>query len=125
MRHDQPVLIQRHAQPWRGRDFHPAVGNLKRVFRRPLETRSAAGAFDAGAIKDRGGELLAGHVEQQAGQEAQGLAGLHCRTRENDAGDLLLLERGDRHGHREIRLAGAGGPDTEDQLVIGQHLEIA
>ena len=53
-----------------------------------------------------------------AGQEAEPLARLDRRPRQDQPLDLALLEQ--RHGvaDREIGLAGAGGAHGEDQLVL-------
>jgi hypothetical protein len=51
-----------------------------------------------------------------AGQEAQPLAGLDRRARQDDAVDLAALRAWrPRHGDGEVGLAGAGGADAEDQ----------
>ena len=59
-----------------------------------------------------------------AGQEAQRLAGLHRRAREDDARDLLLFQRRDGRGHGEIGLARARRADAEDHVVRLDRLEI-
>jgi len=56
-----------------------------------------------------------GHV---AGQEAQALAGLDGGPDENDAADLLVLQRVDGAGDREVGLAGARRPDAEREIVL-------
>ena len=59
----------------------------------------------------RAGEGTGRPSRQVAGQEAEPLAGLHRRPRQDDALDRVALERVDRHRHRQVGLAGAGGPD--------------
>ena len=58
------------------------------------------------------------------GQKTERLARFHRGARENDAVDLLLLQR--RHGHRDgqISLAGAGRADAEDDVVLLDRLDI-
>ena len=65
-------------------------------------------------------DLLA-HV---AGQEAEPLAGLHRRPRQDDAVDLLALEQLHRVRDREPGLAGAGGAGAEHELVPPQRADI-
>ena len=65
-------------------------------------------------------DLLA-HV---AGQEAEPLAGLDRRPRQDDAVDLLALEHRDGMRDREIGLAGAGGADAEHQLMALERADI-
>ena len=54
---------------------------------------------------------------QVAGQEAQAFAGLHRRAHQHDALHGVALQRVDRAGDREIRLAGARGTDAESDVV--------
>ena len=67
-------------------------------------------------------DLLA-HV---AGQEAEALAGLHRRARQDDAIDGAALEHGGGVGDGEVGLAGAGGADAEGELgsVEGTHVGV-
>ena len=65
-------------------------------------------------------DLLA-HV---AGQEAEPLAGLDRRPRQDDAVDLLALEQRHRMRDREPGLAGAGGAGAEHQRVAAQRADI-
>ncbi len=65
-------------------------------------------------------DLLA-HV---AGQEAQPLAGLDGRPREDQALDDALLEQRDGMADREPGLAGAGGSFREDQLIALERAQI-
>ena len=58
-------------------------------------------------------DLLA-HI---AGEESEPLARLHCRTRQDDAVDLLALEQRDRMRDRQPGLAGAGRSRAEGQRV--------
>src|SRR3954471_20100765 len=62
---------------------------------------------------------------QVAGQEAEALAGLDGRAREDDAVDLAALERGGRHRHRQPRLAGARGADAEGDRVAADRVDVA
>ena len=66
---------------------------------------------------DLGGEV--------AGQEAQPLAGLDRGPGEDDAVDLLGLQRLHRHRHRQPRLAGAGGADAEGDHVVADGVDVA
>ena len=63
-------------------------------------------------------------LAQVAGQEAQPLARLDRRPRQDDPVDAAAHQQVDRGGDREIGLAGAGGPEAEDQLVLAQRLDI-
>ena len=91
-------------------------------------------------LDELGGALHVGHVEQRvverpdvgvhllgerAGQEAQALPRLHHGAREDDAADLLALERGHGHGHGEVGLAGAGRPDAERDGVRADGVHVA
>ena len=49
---DQPVVVELHPEPRRIRHRHPAVLDLERIGRGPLEARRAPGAFDARAVED-------------------------------------------------------------------------
>ena len=51
--------------------------------------------------------------------------GLHHGTREDDAPDLLALERGHGHGHGKVGLAGAGRPDAEGDGVLADGVHVA
>ena len=55
-----------------------------------------------------------------AGQEAEPLAGLDRGPGEDDAVDLLGLQRLHRHRHRELALAGAGRADAEGDDVVAR-----
>ncbi len=59
------------------------------------------------------------------GEEAQPLARLDRRPREDDPLDFLLAESGERHRHREIGLSRARGPDPEDDVVVPNRLHVA
>src|ERR671923_793056 len=58
-------------------------------------------------------------------QEAEALAGLHGRPREDDPVHLALLERGDGEGHREVGLPRAGRADRERHGVAPDRLDVA
>ena len=62
---------------------------------------------------------------QVAGQEAQALAGLHGRAREDDPVDLAARERGDGHRDRQERLAGAGRADAEGDRLAADRVDVA
>ena len=62
---------------------------------------------------------------QVAGQEAEPLAGLDRRPREDDAVDLAARERRRGHGDGEERLAGAGGADAEGDRVVADRVDVA
>ena len=62
---------------------------------------------------------------QVAGQEAEPLAGLDGRAREDDPRDLALVQRGDGERHREIGLAGAGGADAEGDRRAPDRVDVA
>ena len=57
---------------------------------------------------------------QVAGQEAEPLAGLDRRAGEDDALDLLGLQRLHGHRHRQPALAGAGRADAEGDDVVAR-----
>ena len=59
-----------------------------------------------------------------ARQEAQPLAGLDRRTRQDDARDLAAIQRRDRHRHREIGLARPGRPDRDRDVVFLDQVDI-
>ena len=59
-----------------------------------------------------------------AGQEAEPLAGLDRRARQDDALDHAALEQHRRMGDGQIGLAGAGRADAEDQLGALQRAHI-
>ena len=61
---------------------------------------------------------------QVARQEAQPLAGLDRRPRQDDPLDPALLQQRHRHGDGEIGLAGAGRPQREDQVVAVEGAQI-
>ena len=64
-------------------------------------------------------------VVERSRQEAQPLARLDGRPRENDPVDLLRLQRLHGLGHRQVRLAGAGRADTEDHGGLVDRVDIA
>ena len=61
---------------------------------------------------------------QIAGQKAERLAGFNRRTSQDDAAHLLFLQRRDRHGHGEIRLAGSRRTDPEHDVVLLNRLDV-
>ena len=61
---------------------------------------------------------------QVAGEEAESLPRLDRRSGEDDAVDLLGLQRVHGHGHGEPTLAGTGGPDTEGDDVVADRLDV-
>ena len=60
-----------------------------------------------------------------AGQEAEPLARLDRRPREDDPVDLAPRQRGGRHRHREVGLAGAGRADPERDRVVADRVDVA
>ena len=54
---------------------------------------------------------------QRSGKKTEPLPCLHCRTRQDDASDLLGLQCLYGLGHREVRLAGTCRPDAEHDRV--------
>ena len=63
--------------------------------------------------------------EHVARQEAEPLAGLDGRAREDDAADLPVGERGDGERHREVRLARAGRADPEGHRALADRVDVA
>ena len=59
------------------------------------------------------------------GQEAEPLAGLDRRPREDDAGHLFRLEGLHGERDREVGLAGPGGTDAEGDRVGGDRVDVA
>ena len=62
---------------------------------------------------------------QVAGQEAEPLAGLDRRAGEDDALDLLGLQRLHGHGHGQPALAGAGRAEAEGDDVLADGVDVA
>jgi hypothetical protein len=60
-----------------------------------------------------------------ARQEAEALARLDGRAREDDPVDLAPRQRGGGHRHREEGLAGAGGADAERDRVAADRVDVA
>ena len=96
--------------------------------------------LDGAALEQRCGLLGVHHVVERvveraqvridllgerAGQEAERLARFDRRTREDDAADLLALERLDGHRHREVGLAGTGRADAEGDGVLADRVDVA
>ena len=52
------------------------------------------------------------------GRKPRRLAGFNGGAHQHDAADLFGVHGGDGHGHGEIGLAGAGGADAEDHVVL-------
>ncbi len=63
--------------------------------------------------------------EQVAGQEAQALAGLDRRARQDDPVELLVLQGLHGERHREVRLAGTGRARPEGHDVAADRLDVA
>ena len=64
-------------------------------------------------------------LRHRSRQEAELLAGLDRRTRQDDARDLVAIQRRDRDRHGEVGLAGAGGPEREHQVTGPHQLDVA
>ena len=109
------------------------------VQRAPAHERERRDLDDA-ALRQRRGLLDVHHVEQRvvqrpqvrvdlleqvARQVAELLPRLDGRPREDDAADLLALQRVDGHRHGEVRLAGAGGADAERDGVLPDRVDVA
>ena len=62
---------------------------------------------------------------QRAGKKSEAFAGFDGGTRENDAIHLLREQRGDGHGHGEIRFASAAGADGENHVVGFESFDVA
>ena len=62
---------------------------------------------------------------QVAGQKAEAFARFDRGPDEHDLADLMVLERLDRHGDRQIGLAGARRADGERDVVLADRLDIA
>ena len=112
----------------------------KRVVERAAAHVRERRDLDDAALDERRGLLGVHHVEERvveraqvrvdllgerAGQEAERLPRLDGRTRQDDAADLLVAERVDRHRHREVRLAGAGRTDAERDGVLADGVDVA
>ena len=101
----------------------------------------ASGAdLDRAALHERGQLLGVQHVVERveeraevridlgqhvARQEAEPLAGLDRRAREDDPADLPLGERRDRERHREVGLARAGRADPEGDGRVADRVDVA
>ena len=59
-----------------------------------------------------------------AGQKTQRFAGFDRRTGQNDATDLFLVQRRDRHRHGQIGFARAGRADAERDVVLADGIEV-
>ena len=61
---------------------------------------------------------------QIAGQKAKLFPRLHSRAGQDDAADLLALERRDRHGDGQVRFACAGRADADGHGIVADGLDI-
>ncbi len=61
---------------------------------------------------------------ERAGQEAERLPRLDRGTGQDDAVDLAALEQVEGIGHREVGLARSRGPDSKDDIVPVERLDI-
>ena len=59
-----------------------------------------------------------------AGQEAELLAGFDRGPAQHHPRDLVLHQRRQRHRHRKVGLAGAGGADAENDIVVANRVDI-
>ena len=59
-----------------------------------------------------------------AGQEAELLSGFDRGPAQHHPRDLVLHQRRQRHRHRQVGLAGAGGADTENDIVIANRVDV-
>ncbi len=59
------------------------------------------------------------------GKKAEALARFDGGPRKNDAVDLFGQQRGDGHGHGQVRLARAGGANGKDHVEIFERFDIA
>ena len=61
---------------------------------------------------------------QVARQKAQAFAGFDRRPHQHDFPNQLLLQRGRRHRHGQIGFARAGRADAQNQVVLGDRLDV-
>src|SRR6266511_3969491 len=123
-----------------GRGVLCLVEDDERVVERPAPHERERRDLDDATVHEPGDDLGLEHVVQRvverpkirvdlgkdvAGQEPESLPRLDGRTREDDAVDLLRLERLHRERDGEIALAGAGGPDAERHRVIADRVDVA
>ena len=104
----------------------PHERQRRHLDRAPLEQALGALGLDhvvEGVVQRAQVGVDLGH--EVAGQEPEALTGLDRRAGEDDAVDLLGLEGLHRHGHRQPRLAGAGGPDAEGDDVVADGVDVA
>ena len=96
------------AQITDGHHFSISLGRalFSEMFAAALPYTVAKGEFD-----------LTENLRQIARQEAELLAGLDGRTYQQDASDLLTIERLDRRRDRQIGLAGARRANTEIDVM--------
>ncbi len=79
-------------------------------------------------IKERviqGAQIRIDLLLQGAGEKTETFAGLDRGARQNDAVYLFVQQGGDRHGDGEVGLAGAGGADAEDHVMLLDGFEVA
>src|SRR5208337_3509450 len=72
-------------------------------------------------VKERvvqGTQIRIDFLLQGAGEKAQAFSGLDRRARQDDAVDLLVQQRRDRHGDGEVGLAGTGGAYGKHHIVL-------
>src|SRR6266540_424895 len=123
-----------------GRGVLRLVEDDERVVERPAPHERERRDLDDAPVHEPGDDLGLEHVVQRvvqrtevridlgedvARQEPEPLPGLDGGTREDDAVDLLRLERLHRERDGEIALAGAGGPDAERHRVIADRVDVA
>ena len=91
-------------------------------------SRSLAGVLGADHVVERVVQRAQVRVDlghEVAGQEPEPLPGLDRRAGEDDAVDLLGLQRLHGHGHRQPALAGAGRADAEGDDVLADGVDVA
>ncbi len=116
------------------------VEDDERVVERATAHERERRDLDGAALHQPGHDLRLEHVVQRvveraevrvdlgedvAGEEAESLARFDRGAGEDDAVDLLGLERLHRERHREVALAGAGGPDAERDGVRLHRVDVA
>ena len=61
---------------------------------------------------------------QSTRQEAQVFTGLHCGASQNNAFDLLILQRSNSLGHGQEGLARTGEADTENNVIAVDGIDV-